>query len=115
MSYRKYGNKKITVDGMIFDSKREANRYRELKLYQEKGLITNLKLQPKFLLQDKFKYEGKTERAITYIADFSYFDVKKGKHIVEDVKGVETEVFKIKRKLFLNLYGMEYTFKTIKY
>lgn len=114
MAYRKYRNQKIIVDGITFDSKREANRYKELKLYQEKGLIKNLKLQPKFLLQDKFKYGGKSERAITYIADFSYFDIKKGKNIVEDVKGIETEVFKIKRKLFLKRYGDSYIFRIIK-
>jgi len=113
-SYRKYGNKKVIVDGVKFDSKAEAERYRELALLKKAGLIRNLKLQPKFLLQDKFKYNGKTERAISYIADFEYFDVQEGSFVVEDVKGVETEVFKIKRKLFLKQYGEKYVFKIVR-
>ena len=101
MSYRKYSNKKTIADGIKFDSKAEARRYKELVLAQKAGIIRDLELQPEFLLQDKFKYNGKTERAVKYIADFKYFDVSKGVYVVEDVKGVQTEVFKIKRKLFL--------------
>ena len=101
MSYRKYSNKKTISDGIKFDSRAEARRYKELVLAQKAGIIRDLELQPEFLLQDKFKYNGKTERAVKYIADFKYFDVSKGVYVVEDVKGVQTEVFKIKRKLFL--------------
>ncbi len=114
MSYRKYGNRKTVVDGIKFDSKAEAERYKELKLLEKAGLIKNLILQPEFLLLDKFKYNGKTERAIKYIADFKYFDVARGVYVVEDVKGVETEVFKIKRKLFLKQYGGEYVFEIVR-
>lgn len=64
--------------------------------------ITELQLQPKFLLQDSFKYKDKVERKIYYIADFSY--KKDGKLIVEDVKGKKTDVYKLKRKLFLYKY-----------
>ncbi len=87
MSYRKYGNRKTVIDGIKFDSKAEAERYKESRLMERAKLIKNLDLQPEFLLQDKFKYNGKTERAVKYIADFKYFDVAKGVYVVEDVKG----------------------------
>jgi len=98
MNYRKYGNKEIIVNGIRFQSKKEANRYCELLLLQRAKIISNLKLQPRFLLQEGFKKNGKTYKKIEYIADFQY--VENGKVIIEDVKGYETEVFKIKHKLF---------------
>jgi len=98
----KYNAKPVEFDGFKFDSKKEAKRYLELKMLERAGVISNLILQPKFLLQDSFKYKGKTQRAIFYIADFEY--IKDGKRIVEDVKGVKTEVYKLKKKLFLKKY-----------
>jgi hypothetical protein len=98
----KYGNKKTVVDGITFDSKREAARYQELKLLQKAGEISGLELQPKYGLLPKFIKNGKTHKAITYIADFTYCEGDK--RIVEDVKGMETEVFKIKRKMFEYYY-----------
>ena len=98
MNYHKYGNKEIIVNGIRFQSKKEANRYCELLLLQRGKIISNLKLQPRFLLQEGFKKNGKTYKKIEYIADFQY--VENGKIIIEDVKGYETEVFKIKHKLF---------------
>ena len=95
----KYNNKKTVIDGIKFDSKKEARRYLELKELQKQGEISNLKLQPTFILQDKFRKGGKAWRAIKYIADFSYYD-KNGNSIIEDVKGIKTDVFKIKQKLF---------------
>lgn len=68
----KYRNKKVQVDMYVFDSIRESQRYKELKLLERAGEISNLELQPKFLLQDSFKKNGKTYRKIEYIADFSY-------------------------------------------
>lgn len=68
----KYRNKKVIVDDYIFDSIQESRRYKELKLLLRAGEISNLELQPKFLLQDSFKKNGKTYRKIEYIADFSY-------------------------------------------
>ena len=94
----KYRNQETVIDGIKFQSKKEANRYCELKLLEKAKEIEELKLQPKFILQEGFKKDGVTYRAITYVADFSY--IHKGKMIVQDVKGVETEVFKLKRKLF---------------
>lgn len=98
--YRKYKNKKVQMDGYTFASKKEAERYKVLSLMQKSGEIKNLIIQPSFLLQNGFDFNGKKERAITYIADFEY--IHKGKKIIEDCKGFRTEVYKIKRKLLLN-------------
>lgn len=94
----KYSAEKTVIDGIKFDSKKEARRYAELKLLEKAGAICDLKLQPKFVLQEGFKQNGKTYREISYIADFSY--VENGKLVAEDTKGFKTEVFKIKEKLF---------------
>lgn len=68
----KYNNKKVQVDMYVFDSIIESQRYKELKLLERAGEISNLELQPKFLLQETFKKNGKTYKAINYIADFMY-------------------------------------------
>lgn len=94
----KYRNRKIVVDNIKFDSILEANRYQELKLLQKAKQISNLRLQVPFLLQEGFKKNGKTHRKIEYIADFVYEE--NGQTIVEDTKGMKTETFKIKQKLF---------------
>lgn len=98
----KYRNKKVQVDMYVFDSIAESRRYKELKLLEKAGKIQNLELQPKFLLQEAFKKNGKTFRKIEYIADFKY--TENGKIIVEDVKGIQTDVFKLKHKLFEKKY-----------
>lgn len=98
----KYNNKKTQVDMYIFDSALEAKRYRQLALLEKANKITNLKLQPRFLLLESFKKNGMTYRKTEYIADFSYEE--NGKTVVEDVKGKETEVFKLKRKMFEHKY-----------
>lgn len=95
----KYHNTKVTVDGIRFDSKLEAKRYTELKLLLKAGAISELELQKAYTLQPSFKYSGKTERAITYRADFAY--IQDGKEIVEDAKGFKTDVYSIKRKMLL--------------
>lgn len=106
----KYHNCKVMVDGIKFDSKAEARRYVELKIMEDTGHIKELKLQPKFELQPKYKNsKGQCIRAITYKADFSYIETHSevGKLIVEDVKGVETKEFKMKKKM------LEYKFPDI--
>ena len=95
---RKYRNKKTQIGMYVFDSIAESKRYKELALLEKAGQIKGLKLQPKFLLQEGFKKNGKTYRKIEYIADFMY--IENGKVIIEDVKGMETDVFKLKRKMF---------------
>ncbi len=94
----KYNNKKVQVDMRVFDSVLEAKRYRQLALLERVKAIKNLQLQVPFLLQEGFRKNGKTYRKIEYIADFVYEE--NGKTVVEDTKGVKTEVFKIKQKLF---------------
>ena len=106
----KYHNCKVMVDGIKFDSKAEARRYVELKIMEDTGHIKELKLQPKFELQPKYKNsKGQCIRAITYKADFSYIETHSevGKLIVEDVKGVENKEFKLKKKM------LEYKFPDI--
>ncbi len=98
----KYRNKKVIVEDYVFDSIQESRRYKELKLLLKAGKIKDLQLQPHFLLQEAFKKNGKTYRKIEYIADFMY--VENGKTIVEDVKGIQTDVFKLKHKLFEKKY-----------
>lgn len=94
----KYKNKKTQVDMYLFDSVLEAKRYKQLALLERAGEIKNLKLQVPFLLQESFRKNSKTYRKIEYIADFVYEE--KGQTIVEDTKGIKTDVFKIKQKLF---------------
>ncbi len=94
----KYRNKKTNG----YDSKKEAKRADELKLLERAKVISNLEKQVAFELQPSFKADGKTERAIKYIADFKYS--KDGTEVVEDVKGFKTDVYKIKRKMFLFKY-----------
>ena len=112
-SKSKYGAQKTTVDGIRFDSKKESERYSELRLLERSGAISDLKLQPKFELQEGFTCQGRKERAIYYIADFQY--VFRGQTIVEDVKSkaTKTPVYKVKRKLFLYRYGDKCIFKEI--
>ena len=96
----KYFNKKVIVDGIKFDSKKESKRFEELKMLKKAGLIRELELQPTFELQPAYKNnKGEHIRAITYKADFIYFDVHLDRFIVEDVKGYKTDVYKIKKKL----------------
>ena len=96
----KYHSKKTIVDGITFDSKKEANRYCELKLLEKAGKIKDLSLQHQFTLQPPFKKNGKTIRAITYVADFVYYDLERMRIIVEDVKGYKTDVYQLKKKMF---------------
>ena len=95
----KFGAIKTVVDGITFDSRKEARRYLELKEQVKSGLVDSFELQPKYLLQESFKKDGKTIRAINYIADFEIFYAD-GTIVVEDSKGIETDVFKLKRKLW---------------
>lgn len=96
----KYYNKKVEIDGIKFDSKKESKRYSELKILEKANEISELRTQVKFELQPSFKKNGKTIRKIEYIADFTYYDNKLNKYIVEDTKGYRTDVYKLKKKLF---------------
>lgn len=119
MRYEKYGNKKTTVDGIEFDSRKEASRYCELKLLQRAGQISNLELQKDFeLIPAQYEYferygkqgqrlkDGKKciENSVKYKADFVY--TENGKTVVEDTKGMKTKDYIIKRKLMLYIHGI---------
>ena len=99
MSAAKFGNVKTEVDGVLFDSKKEARRYVELKLMVRAGLIRDLECQPKFPICVNNVTVSK------YIADFQY--IENGQTIVEDVKGVQTPIFRLKAKLVKAIYGIE--------
>ena len=99
----KYHNKKTVVDGITFDSKKEAKRYLELKTLERCGVITDLRLQAPYVLIDKSNHG----RAIKYIADFVYYDRGLKKEVVEDTKGFRTDVYKLKKRLLAERYGID--------
>ena len=117
---RKYGNKKITVDGVTFDSKKEYLRWCELRLLERAGQIADLQRQVKYELipaqyEEFERYSTKTgkrlknglrcvEKECSYIADFVY--KQNGQTVVEDTKGYRTEAYIIKRKLMLHIHGI---------
>lgn len=106
----KFFSKKVEIEGIMFDSKKEGQKYLELKDLQEKGIIKDLELQKEYILQDKFKINGKTRRNITYKADFTYITTEDNKIHVIDVKSPYTakdKVYRIKKKLFEKRYGIE--------
>lgn len=104
----KYSSAKTNIDGIRFDSKKEAEFYAELKLREKVGEISHLRLQPRYLLQEPFKCEGKQYREIEYVADFEY--IENGETVVVDVKGFRTAVYMLKKKLFLYKYGNKVKF-----
>lgn len=102
----KYHARKTTVDGITFDSKREADRYLVLKSMEEDGAIEDLRRQVRYELVPAFDVDGKHYRPVSYVADFVYLDKETGKEVVEDVKGMRTDVYELKSKLFARRYGM---------
>ena len=105
----KYHARKTTVDGITFDSEKEARRFGELKLLLRAGEIKNLKLQQDFTLQEAYTApDGERVRAIRYVADFVYEDQETGETVVEDVKSraTKTRVYEMKRKLLREKYGV---------
>lgn len=115
---QKYHAQKVTFDGMEFDSKREMIRWQELRALERNGEIFGLRRQVRFELipaqyaPDVVTKTGKKkrgaclERKCDYIADFVYSDLRTGEYVVEDAKGMKTEVYKIKRKLMLYMNGI---------
>lgn len=112
----KYHSKKITLNGITYDSKKEAKRHQELLLLERAGAIQSLQTQVKYVLipaqrePDKVGKRGGTikgkliERECSYIADFVY--IENGQTVVEDTKGYRTTDYKIKRKLMLYIHGI---------
>lgn len=118
---QKYRNKKVCVNGLYFDSKKEANRYIKLLEKQQNGEISNLETQVKYVLipsqYETYQRFGKTgkrlkdgkrllEKECSYIADFEYYDKQTREMVVEDTKGFKTKDYIIKRKLMLHVHGI---------
>lgn len=111
IKFVKYKNKKTQIDGITFDSKKEAERYKVLKSMQADGLINDLEIQPKFMLipSQHFETTSRRERGVDYVADFRYKD-NLGQIIVEDVKSAITakdKVYRIKRKMVKYFHDVE--------
>lgn len=118
----KYNNRKVYIDGKAFDSRKEGNRYRELKLLEWAGEIQGLELQKRFVLipaqyetVERYGKKGQRlkdgkrciEKECAYIADFVYTDNESGEMVVEDTKGMKTTDYIIKRKLMLYIHGIK--------
>ena len=105
----KYKNIKTVVDGYQFDSKKESERYKVLCRFLQSGSIKDLELQKRFVVFDAQTFEDTSynEKAITYVADFYYYDKYRRRYVVEDVKGSRKALrpeYVIKRKLFKKRY-----------
>ena len=102
----KYHNRKIVREGETYDSVKEYRRAKELELLEKSGVIKDLKRQVRFeIIPSQRGEDGKVvERAVTYVADFVYFEGDK--LIVEDTKGFRTKDYIIKRKLMLYMHGV---------
>jgi len=110
----KYHAVKTKIEGYTFDSKKEGQRYRDLLLLEKAGEISDLKVHPVYLLQEKFIYKGETVRKIEYEADFEYKE--NGYVITEDIKGgkaTQTALFKIKAKMFKKKFGVYHNFRLV--
>jgi hypothetical protein len=95
---------KVCNHGHLHQSTKEKNRCNELYLLLHSGQIKGLGQQIRFELLKTFKYNGETIRGIKYYADFVYYDTKLKKTVIEDVKGMRSPVYQLKRKLMLNLF-----------
>ncbi|MEN9868225.1 MAG: hypothetical protein RL748_3815 [Pseudomonadota bacterium] len=107
ISRSKYRNQRVMWNGMAFDSQAEYERYQQLLLLllQAKH-ISNLMRQVSFELAPSVVIDGKPKRALRYVADFQYIEVASGKTIVEDVKGMLTQAYIIKRHLMMSVHGI---------
>lgn len=104
----KYFNRRTEVNGIMFDSKHEAERWVELTLLEKAHMIRDLERQVSFeLIPKQVDENGKVrERAVRYVADFVYFD-KDGNLVVEDAKGMRTDAYKLKKKMMLYFKGIK--------
>lgn len=103
----KYHAKKTTIDGIEFDSAKEAKRYAKLRDMERAGKIQGLRLQVPFELVPSFECDGVKYRGMKYVADFVYY--RDGKQVVEDTKGAKTREYLMKKKLmaYLNNINIE--------
>ena len=99
----KYNNRVCYWRGEKFDSQRELDRYQELLILQRAGRISGLSRQVRFELTPNIRYEGKLIKKAEYVADFTYWE--QGKFVIEDCKGYQTDLYKLKKKIILDKYG----------
>lgn len=97
----KYGAVKKRIDGFTFDSKAEADRYTYLKILEQAGSISDLKVHP------RFRIEHNSMRICAVVLDFQYWDKKQNRHVYEDVKGVDNPMSRLKRKLLKADWGID--------
>ncbi len=97
----KFGNIPQRVDGIFFHSKKEARYYKVLKAMQQAGIIRDLETQP------KFKLDINDVHICNYFGDFKYFDNELDQEVIVDVKGVRTQVYKLKKRLMKAIHGIE--------
>lgn len=111
----KYRAKRTKVGEIEFPSKLEAERYKQLILMLQAGVISRLKLQEEFVINRPYQdpLTGEKMRAVVYRADFTYLDHESKRLIAEDTKGIETPVFKNKWRQVKELYP-EYEFRLLK-
>lgn len=109
MRRSKYGAVPTAVDGIRFASKAEAARYQELRLLERAGHIQELELQPRFPLYVAARRGGELHKVCDYVADFRYRAGSIGALTVEDVKGVRTAVYQLKKRMFQAQYGLPIT------
>lgn len=113
MKRNKYNARKTVIDGITFDSQKEAKFYIALKQMEKEGIVRDIELQPKFWLKIgdvdvKIKSKGYPNgRRASYRADFKYFDMNHQKMIYVDVKGFDTEVSRLRRAIVEAIYGIE--------
>ncbi len=105
----KYGAIATMVEGIRFQSKAEAHRYQELRLLEKAGHIKGLELQPSFPIHVAHHRGGELTQVCVYKADFRYREGPRGLLKVEDVKGVCTPVYKLKKKMVEAQYGIQIT------
>lgn len=104
----KYRNKPCQIGAEKYRSQREAKRHQDLLTLQKAGLIAGLAREVPFELSPGVKIEGETRKrpAVRYVADFVYSDVKAGKIVVEDAKGMQTPLYRLKKHLMATLRGI---------
>lgn len=107
----KFKNKKTVIDNIVFDSRMEADFYLLLLDLKQKGIVADIELQPTYSLLPSFKKNGRTIRKMDYIADF-LVTYENGSTEIIDVKGISTEAFKLKKKLF-DYYYPDLTLKVL--
>lgn len=101
----KYSAKKVVVDGRSYDSKAEATRARSLILEERAGFIAALRFQVVYELAPSVVIAGRKRPPLRYVADFVY--IRDGIEVVEDVKGMLTAVYRIKRHLMKSVHGID--------